>query len=57
MASSNYNLKTSLIKLKISYEDECIFMEHEIPSYAHMVVLQMAFTHWVKLEQYFMPKS
>jgi hypothetical protein len=45
MSSSNYNLKTSPIGLKISYEDACTFMEHEIPSYAHMVVLQMAFTH------------
>jgi hypothetical protein len=57
MASSNYNIKTSLIGLKISYEDACTFMEHEIPSYTHMVVLQMAFARWVKLEQYFMPKS
>jgi hypothetical protein len=57
MASSNYNLKTSLIGLKISYENACTFMEHETASYAHMVILQMAFTHWDKLEQYFMPKS
>jgi hypothetical protein len=45
MANSNYNLKTSLIGLKIYDENACTFMEHEIPSYAHMVVLQMAFTH------------
>jgi hypothetical protein len=57
-STSNYILKISLIESITSYQNTCSFVEHAHLSYVMCkwhVILHMSLTHWVKLEQNFMP--